>query len=186
MKTHRRAKRPRIFDGKFAHDRAWWGRTHRHPRIEHPHTRGRNVSTAAKELSVRDFESRFRDLVRQLGQSSANTGCVASTGCKSCSNCTFCTDSERLIRCHYCVRCLGCTDSSHCRDGKTLIGCQHCIECEGCTSSAYLVKSVACSGCNYCFGCAGLSGKDFHILNEPYSRGDYFAITRKLNKELGL
>jgi hypothetical protein len=31
----------------------------------------------------------------------------------------------------------------------------------------------------------GLSGKDFQILNEQYSRSDYFALTRKLAKELG-
>jgi hypothetical protein len=66
------------------------------------------------------------------------------------------------------------------------MACQHCVECEGCVRSAYLVRSVGCSGCTYCFGCVGLSRKDFHILNEPYERAEYFAVTRQLRRELGL
>jgi len=40
--------------------------------------------------------------------------------------------------------------------------------------------------CSYCFGCVGLSGKDFYVLNEPYERRDYFALTERLAKELKL
>jgi hypothetical protein len=32
----------------------------------------------------------------------------------------------------------------------------------------------------------GLSRKDFHILNEPYDRSAYFALVKKLSRELGL
>jgi hypothetical protein len=32
----------------------------------------------------------------------------------------------------------------------------------------------------------GLQNKDFHILNEPYARDEYFKITRELERELGL
>jgi hypothetical protein len=53
-------------------------------------------------------------------------------------------------------------------------------------SSAYLVRSVGCTGCTYCFGCVGLARKDFHILNVPYSRQDYFAITAKLAQQVRL
>jgi hypothetical protein len=41
-----------------------------------------------------------------------------------------------------------------------------------------------CTECNYCFGCVGLSRKDFHILNEKYSRADYFRIVGALTKTL--
>lgn len=51
---------------------------------------------------------------------------------------------------------------------------------------AYLVRSVSCSDCSYCFGCVGLRQADFHILNEPYERADYFAVVRRLERELGL
>jgi hypothetical protein len=48
------------------------------------------------------------------------------------------------------------------------------------------VRSIGLTGCSYCFGCVDLSNKDFHILNEPYDRKTYFAITRALAKALGL
>jgi hypothetical protein len=48
--------------------------------------------------------------------------------------------------------------------------------------SSYLVRCFDCTSSSYCYGCVGLVGKDFHILNEPYSRSEYFAITAKLKK----
>jgi hypothetical protein len=67
-----------------------------------------------------------------------------------------------------------------------LIGCQHCIECDSCSSSSYLVRSTALTRSSYCFGCVGLSSRDYHILNEPYDRSTYFAILRRLTRELRL
>ena len=48
------------------------------------------------------------------------------------------------------------------------------------------MKCVSLTGCSYCFGCVGLSQRDFHILNEPYGRRDYFAIAKRLTQELRL
>ena len=47
------------------------------------------------------------------------------------------------------------------------------------------MRSVGCSDCTYCFGCVGLVGKDFHILNEPYGRTEYFAMVSTLSRDLG-
>ena len=135
-------------------------------------------------IDARSFESRYRELVSDFAKERGNTACVECERCQGCSTSTFCKDSERLLRCHFCMRCQGCTDSSHCRGSKGLMGCQHCVECENCSSSSYLVRSVGLSGCSYCFGCVGLSNKDFHILNQPYPRKEYFAITSRLMKEL--
>jgi hypothetical protein len=52
--------------------------------------------------------------------------------------------------------------------------------------STQLVRCVDCVDCSYCFGCVGLVKKDFHILNKPYDRSAYFALTAKLARELGL
>jgi len=60
------------------------------------------------------------------------------------------------------------------------------VASERCTQSAYLVRCVGLAGCSYCFGCVGLSHKDFHILNEPYDRSAYFALTNQLAQALGL
>ena len=67
-----------------------------------------------------------------------------------------------------------------------MLGCQHCIDCESCQGSSYLVRSISLSRSSYCFGCVGLTNKDFHILNQPHSRQDYFAITKRLVRELGI
>jgi hypothetical protein len=135
-------------------------------------------------LDARSFEARYRALTADFARDRGNTGCVECERCHGCSESTFCKDSERLLRCHFCVRCQACTDSSHCRGCKGMIGCQHSVDCENCVSSSYLVRSAGLSGCTYCFGCVGLSNKDFHILNEPYPRREYFAIVSRLSQEL--
>jgi hypothetical protein len=138
------------------------------------------------ELTAKSFEARLRELVTGLGRERGNESCVECERCTASSHSTFCRDSERLVRCHYCVRCSLCTDCSHCRGSRGLIGCQHCVDCEGCSASSYLVRSTALTGCTYCFGCVGLSQRDFHILNEPYGRKEYFAVTKRLMEELRL
>jgi hypothetical protein len=141
---------------------------------------------AAAGPSKRDFETRLRELMSSLDRERDNDGCVQCVGCRACQSSTFCRDSERLVRCHYCVRSSMCTDCSHCSGSRGLLACQHCVDCEGCSSSSYLVRCVAVSRASYCFGCVGISNKDFHILNEPYPRAAYFEITRRLSAELGI
>jgi hypothetical protein len=139
-----------------------------------------------RDLDGRSFEARYRELVTTLGGSGKNDGSVECVGCRACVACTFCRDSERLCRCHYCVESALCTDCSHCRGCRTLVACHHCVDSESSVRSSYLVRSVAMTDCTYCFGCVGLSGKDFHVLNEPYGRSEYFELTRRLARELGI
>ena len=138
------------------------------------------------ELNARRFETRYRELIAAVGGAQESADCVECVACRACTGSTFCRESERLVRCHYCVRCSLCTDCSHCRSSRGLIGCSHCVGCESSSASSYLVRCVALTGSSYCFGCVGLSGKDFHILNEPYERAAYFAVTQRLGRELGL
>jgi len=138
------------------------------------------------ELSVSQFERRYRDLLSTLAHERDNDACIECVGCAACAGSTFCSDSERLVRCHYCIRCSMCTDCSHCRLSRSLFSCQHCIDCENCASSSYLLRCVALTDCSYCFGCVGLSRRDFHVLNEPCDQAEYFRLTRRLAQELGL
>ena len=144
------------------------------------------TDSAAPALSRADFEAELRHLLQAHEQRSDNERCIECAGCERCTDCTFCKGSKALTRCHYCVDSQRCTDCTHCRGSRDLIGCNHCVACERCAQSAYLVRSVDCTGCTYCFGCVGLSRKDFHILNRPYDRSSYFAITSRLARELGL
>lgn len=137
-------------------------------------------------MTKAEFEAELRRLLQAFEGRTDNERCVECVGCERCSDSTFCKASKALIRCHYCVDSQRCTDSTHCRSSRDLIGCNHCVASERCAQSSYLIKSIDCSGCTYCFGCVGLSRKDFHILNKPYPRSQYFAITSKLVRELGL
>lgn len=49
---------------------------------------------------------------------------------------------------------------------------------------SYLVRCAAMAQCTYCFGCVGLSHKDYHILNQPYDRSAYFALSQALMRKL--
>jgi len=77
-----------------------------------------------------------------------------------------------------------CSDCTQCRASRHLVNCQHCEASESCSNCAYVLHSIRLTGCSYCFGCVGLCGADFHILNQPYARGEYFALTRELAREL--
>ena len=133
-----------------------------------------------------EFEAAFASLVEERAGSTENTGCIACERCERCVNCTFCKGSTGLVRCHYCTESASLFDCTHCHKSRDLLACNHCVACERCTRSSYVVRSVDCDGCTYCFGCVGLSKKDFHILNRPYDKSSYFALTSKLMRELGL
>lgn len=131
-----------------------------------------------------EFERRFRELVAEQAKTTENIGCLACVRCERCADSTFLEDCRNVVRSNYCKSCTDCTECSHSTDCKRCLACSHCEGCERCTSSAYLVRCIACSGCTYCFGCVGLSKKDFHILNEPYDRQEWFRIVTDLRRAM--
>lgn len=136
-----------------------------------------------KFTDASEFNKRFEQLL-SAAKAADNDACVECHGCTACARSTFCRDSEHLTGCHYCVRARFCSSCSHCRDSVRLVGCHHCVESEECTACRYVTRSRGLSNCTYCFGCVGLSGKDFHILNEPYSRKQYFELVEHLSRVL--
>ena len=133
-----------------------------------------------------EFEAELRRLLSAHESGAENERSIECVGCQRCVDCTFCRASVALVRCHYCIDSQRCYDSIHCRASRELMSCNHCAFCERCVQSSYLYRSFDCAACNYCFGCVGLSGKDFHVLNQPYERSEYFALTSRLTRELGL
>ena len=133
-----------------------------------------------------EFEAEWKKLLASREVERGNDRCVECVQCERCSESTFCKSSKDLVRCHYCIQCDHCIDSIHCKQSKGLIACNHCVASDRCARSSYLVRSLECSDCTYCFGCVGLSKRDFHILNKPYDRRLYFAITSRLARELGV
>lgn len=133
-----------------------------------------------------EFEAALRRLREACEARTENERCVECHGCTACTDSTFCRGSRSLSRSHYCIDSERLTDCTHCRLSKDLSGCNHCVASERCRDSSYLYRSVGLIGCSYCFGCVDLVQKDFHILNRPYERRDYFALTARLARELGL
>jgi hypothetical protein len=136
-------------------------------------------------MNKNEFESAFRKLLSTHGARSVNTGCIACERCTGAVDSTFCVECSQVARCHYCRSVTASSDCSHCADCRDCLSCAHCHDAERCSQSAYLERCTGCSRCSYCFGCVGLSGKDFHILNEPYERDVYFATVARLRRELG-
>lgn len=141
---------------------------------------------AISQMGRRQFEERFTELARGFSTDQGNPGSYGCTGCQRCTNCMFCKDCDTCYQCTHCTRCKHCSNCSHCVDSNSLTGCAYCVESEACTNSAYLVRCRKLSDCTYCFGCVGLSKKDFHILNVPFSRTEYFKAVARLKKELGI
>ena len=112
-----------------------------------------------------EFQAELQRLRREAGVTEANAGSFRSDDCRGCLRCMFCSGCTNCYRCTHCTGCEATTGSSHCLR---------------CTGSAYLVQCASCSDCTYCTGCVGLARKEFHILNQPYSRTEYFALIKTL------
>ena len=135
-------------------------------------------------MTPSEFEERLRELIQRHAATTANVGCLACERCERCTDSTFLKDCRNVARSHYCSSCTDCTECTQSTELVGCIACSHCERCERCVGSAYLVRCIDCSGCTYCFGCVGLSKKDFHILNEPYERQEYFAMVSELRRAL--
>jgi hypothetical protein len=135
-------------------------------------------------MTPSEFEERLRELTRAHERTTANIGCLACERCERCTDSTFLVDCKNVARSHYCSSSIDCTECTQSTGLTGCLACSHCEHCERCVGSAYLVRCIDCSGCTYCFGCVGLSKKDFHILNEPYERQEYFAKVSELRRAL--
>ena len=73
-----------------------------------------------------------------------------------------CVDFYQLTNCEFCYECVRCQD---CHNVNFSSFCNNC-------SDSYFLQD--CQGCRNCFGCCNLRQKEYHILNEPYSKEEYF------------
>lgn len=110
------------------------------------------------------------------------------------ANCYWCFDGEDNQGCLYTF------DTEHSRD---CVDCFSLHECELCYECAGLGHSYNCSfvesgdylrDCHFCthcyksehlFGCVNLAHAKYCILNQQYSREDYFRKAAEIKKELG-
>jgi len=109
----------------------------------------------------------------ELGSFAASAAPLRSTACFARAAATAIAartaeDCEATTGSGHCLRCVGCHDCSHCEDAV------------GCTHSAYLLRCSFCTDCKLLLRLRGLGKKEFHILNRPYARSEYFALLKSL------
>lgn len=136
-------------------------------------------------MDAREFERALKELRSAYQSAAENPQGYQLKDCRHCGSCMFCTSCENCYRCTHCTGCINCSNSTHCDGCEACHSSAYCVDSQNCVGCKYLEACEACADCTYCFGCVGLSRKDFHILNEPYPRTEYFKTVEKLRKQLG-
>ncbi|MFH0806740.1 MAG: hypothetical protein V1885_03395 [Candidatus Brennerbacteria bacterium] len=142
--------------------------------VPHPHQTGiKNVNC---DWTDDVWESRDAYLTRSgLGMESVSY-CYRAFYCKNSIDLTYCFNTEHSYDC------------LHCFNGY---GLKYSFNCRACINSAFLYD---CRNCTDCFMCWNLRNKQYHILNQPYSKEDYlvkikefdvrsYAVVEQLRKE---
>lgn len=137
-------------------------------------------------VSRRDFEAQLETLLQSVARSVDNPGSYKSSECERCTDCMFTTGSRNCLQCTYCSDCENCTKCTHCKWCRNCHSSSYCVESVNCTGSSYLIMSRDCHDCVFCFGCVGLHKKEFHILNQPFKRDEYFRLVKELKKTFNL
>lgn len=75
-------------------------------------------------------------------------------------------------------------DSELCYDCSSNHILNNCNFCFMCTSSSDLEYCELVFNSKYCFGCVSLNHKEYHILNQPYSREEYFKKVSEIKEQL--
>lgn len=114
-----------------------------------------------------------------------NPGSYRSEECVRCYDCMFSTRSTQCYQCTYCADCESCNNCTHCKWCRHCDGSNYCVESMHCSGCSYVIMSRYCYDCVFCFGCVGLVKKEFHILNQPFRRDEYFRIVKELKATYG-
>lgn len=120
----------------------------------------------------------------EVAPTRAGEGNLRCDGCLDCNRCRFCVQCFRCNDCSNCEQCHDCRACTRSRMSRSCVRSGHLEYCEGCEDSQYLVLCVDCTGCTQCFACVGLKNEEFCILNQRYSRKDYFPAVQALKKRL--
>lgn len=98
-----------------------------------------------------------------------------------CQDVMYIEESRKM---HDCMDITILEDSAFCYEissSHILNNCDYCFQCV--TSSDLRFCEFVFNSKN-CFGCIGLNHKEFYILNQPYSREEYFKKTAELWEEI--
>ena len=139
-------------------------------------------------LSPDELLSRFRGLLDAYravrDPLRAGEGNLRCDQCLDCNRCRFCVQCMRCDDCSNCEQCEDCVRCTRSRSSRRCTACNFVELSDGCEDSQYLTLCLACTRCEQCFACVGLQGESYCILNQRYSRKEYFIIVQGLKKRL--
>jgi len=110
--------------------------------------------------------------------------------------CIECYDINNMENCLYYVSGNFNSHDKDCCDIDNGSGCELCYDNYSvgyCYNCNFIVQSDRCRSCEIClglfdcsncFGCAYLKNKQYHILNQPYSKEGYEAKVKKIKADL--
>lgn len=123
-------------------------------KVPHPHQTGlKNVDC---DWTDDVWESKSAYLTRSAGWLEFVSYGYRLVSCKNSIDLTYCFDTENSYDCLYCF------------NGYNL---RHSFNCRACLDGAFLYD---CRNCTNCFLSWNLRNKEYYILNQPYSKEDYF------------
>lgn len=113
----------------------------------------------------------------------------SSKNCFMCFHTEAAQDSaylyEEIVRLKDCVDCTHIQDCELCYNLMSASGCYN-VDCSWwVTDSSDCMYSFCLQTCKNCFGCTYLAHKEYYILNEPYSKEEYFKKVAEIKEELG-
>jgi hypothetical protein len=142
----------------------------------------------------RTFTEQFKDLMREVPKmarvqqgeninsqytncASYNKNCYLIFSSNSDEDCLYgaCVNESRsAVDCYQVIRSELCYECVNC---EKCYNCAWLQDCTQCTDSRFLKD---CVGCTNCFACVNLRNKQYHILNQPYSKEEYEAKMREI------
>jgi len=136
--------------------------------------------------SQRSFFEQFGDLQSKVPHPHQvgikNTNCEWNEDVWNCKNCYLCRSLLNCEDLNYSYRTINCkrsVDLTYCFDTEMSYDTTYCFKCykvlysfdaHNCLDSAFLYD---CSNVQNSFMCWNLRGKQYHIMNKPYSREEY-------------
>lgn len=143
-----------------------------------------------EKVTPEEFEKRAKESPEEifkktprLASRQTNTENCTGDYIQNSKNSPECFEVKEMEDCGYCDNCIkdkDCYDLSNCYFGCELsyevmsaiqvVNCNFCYSCHYCSDVEH---SEMCYHCKNCFGCVSLRGREYYILNEPYSQEEY-------------
>ena len=131
------------------------------------------------------FFAQFRELQENVPRPS-----LGAVNCKNSDYCNYVGNAKDSYLCFGSIEIENCLygspyESKYCVDTYLARECEYCYECsdfeklsncgfcQDCAASLNLLFCFDCKNCQDCIGCVGLRGKNYCILNQPFSKEEY-------------